>query len=72
MSGDGNADVHTLNLQPVQSPSAVFRSSPVYSPAKPAAKAKSCINTRALSELSAYKLINHKKDQKLQERTQRY
>ncbi|MCI4379467.1 hypothetical protein PGIGA_G00228600 [Pangasianodon gigas] len=64
MAGDGNADVCT----PVQSPSAAFRSSPVYSPAKPAAKTKSCINTMALSELGAYKLINRKKTRNCKKR----
>uniref|UniRef100_A0A4W4FI83 C2H2-type domain-containing protein n=1 Tax=Electrophorus electricus TaxID=8005 RepID=A0A4W4FI83_ELEEL len=64
VAGSGSAEVHALGLQPfqqvqgtshcVESQSQVFVSAPVYSPAKPAAKAKSCSVTSALPELAEY------------------
>ncbi|XP_062872239.1 zinc finger protein 341 isoform X2 [Trichomycterus rosablanca] len=64
MSGGGNAEIHTLGLQPFQSvqgagqcvenQTAAFSSGPVYNPAKPAQKPKSCNNTATLSELNEY------------------
>ncbi|XP_076839872.1 zinc finger protein 341 isoform X2 [Brachyhypopomus gauderio] len=64
VAGSGSAEVHALGLQPfqqvqaqgqcVESQSQVFTSAPVYSPAKPAAKPKSCSVTSALPELAEY------------------
>ncbi|KAF4078474.1 hypothetical protein AMELA_G00199520 [Ameiurus melas] len=73
MAGGGNAEVHTLGLQPFQSvqggggqcvdnQTAAFSSTPIYSLAKPAQKPKSCNSTVILSELSEYdKVIIPKK-----------
>ncbi|KAM9444964.1 zinc finger protein 341 [Clarias gariepinus] len=73
MAGGGNAEVHTLGLQPfnsvqggagqcVDSQTAVFGSTPVYGSAKPASKPKICSSTVALSELTEYdKVIIPKK-----------
>ncbi|XP_060793722.1 zinc finger protein 341 isoform X1 [Neoarius graeffei] len=74
MAVGGNAEVHTLGLQPFQSvqvqgggqcvdsQSAAFSSAPVYSSAKAAPKQKSCGSTVTLSELSEYdKVIIPKK-----------
>ncbi|XP_027021547.2 zinc finger protein 341 [Tachysurus fulvidraco] len=72
MAGGGNAEVHTLGLQPFQSvqgggqcmdsQTADFGSEPVYSSVKPAQKQKSCNSTVTLSELSEYdKVIIPKK-----------
>ncbi|KAI5609233.1 zinc finger protein 341 isoform X1 [Silurus asotus] len=72
MAGGGNAEGHTLCLQPFQSlqgggqcvdsQNSAYSSAPVYSSVKPLQKPKSCSSTVALSDLADYdKVIIPKK-----------